>query len=99
MLFQIQISIKKAFEINKSYLHVCVVSPAGSKVSTVEFRWLEPLWDNENLFETAVVRAKEGRRVTISAIQGGIMVGYLFGALYYKRMLCVLIRIASSRRF
>ena len=27
--------------------------------STVELRWLEPLWDHENLFETAVVRATE----------------------------------------
>ena len=27
---------------------------------TVELRWLEPLWDHENLFETAVVRATEG---------------------------------------
>ena len=27
---------------------------------TVEFRWLEPIWDHENLFETAVVRASEG---------------------------------------
>ena len=61
-------------------------------------RWLEPLWDHENLFETAVVRTT----VTISAIPGGMMeiiVGYLFGVRYYKRMLCVLIRIASSRRF
>ena len=35
--------------------------------------------------------------VTISAIPGGIMeiiVEYLFGVVYYKRMLCVLIRIA-----
>ena len=28
--------------------------------NTVELRWLEPLWDHENLFETAVVRAMEG---------------------------------------
>ena len=64
------------------------------KVYTVELRWLEPLWDHENLFETAVVR------VTISAIPGGIMeiiVGYLFRVLYYKRMLYVLIRIVSLR--
>ena len=27
---------------------------------TFELRWLEPLWDHENLFETAVVRATEG---------------------------------------
>ena len=57
---------------------------------TVELRWLEPLWDHENLFETAVV--------TISATPGGtmeIIVGYLFGVLYFKCMLCVLIRIAS----
>ena len=27
---------------------------------TVELRWLDPLWDHENLFETAVVRATEG---------------------------------------
>ena len=27
---------------------------------TVELRWLKPLWDHGNLFETAVVRAKEG---------------------------------------
>ena len=31
-----------------------------SSQSTVELRWLEPLWDHENLFETAVVRASEG---------------------------------------
>ena len=28
-----------------------------------------------------------------------IIVGYLFGVLYYKCMLCVLIRIAASRQF
>ena len=73
---------------------ICVVgigsllSAHGPKAHTVEFRWLEPLLDHEP------------RRVTISAIPGGIMeiiVGYLFGVLYYKCMLCVLIRIASSR--
>ena len=30
------------------------------KTNTVELQWLEPLWDHENLFETAVVRALEG---------------------------------------
>ena len=30
-----------------------------SKQNTVELRWLESLWDHENLFETAVVRASE----------------------------------------
>ena len=29
-------------------------------LDTVELRWLEPFWDHENLFETAVVRATEG---------------------------------------
>ena len=28
--------------------------------NTVELQWLEHLWDNENLFETGVVRANEG---------------------------------------
>ena len=32
----------------------------GINTITVELRWLEPLWDHENLFETAVVRALEG---------------------------------------
>ena len=31
-----------------------------AQIITVEFRWLEPLWDLENLFETAVVRTSEG---------------------------------------
>ena len=59
-------------------------------------------FENENLFETAVVRATEGYYICISAIPGGIIkiiVGYLFGVLYYKCMLCALIRIASMRRF
>ena len=63
--------------------------------ATVELRWLEPLWDHKMFFETAVVRVSE---VTISATPGGTMeitVGYLFGVLYFKCMLCVLIRIAS----
>ena len=29
-------------------------------VDTVELQWLEPLRDHENLFETAIVRAKDG---------------------------------------
>ena len=61
------------------------------KIYTVELRWLEPLWDHENLFEP--------RKVTISATPGGtmeIIVGYLFGALYFNCMLYVLIRIASQ---
>ena len=28
--------------------------------NTVELRWLEHLWDHENMFETGVVRANEG---------------------------------------
>ena len=28
-------------------------------VYTVEFQWLEHLWNNENMFETGVVRAYE----------------------------------------
>ena len=28
-------------------------------VYTVEFQWLEHLWNNENMFETGVVRANE----------------------------------------
>ena len=32
----------------------------GFFIIIVELRWLEPLWDHENLFETAVVRALEG---------------------------------------
>ena len=63
-------------------------------------------FDGSNSFGTMKIcsrqRQFEPRRVTISAIPEGIMeiiVGYLFGVLYYKRMLCVLIRIASSRRF
>ena len=62
--------------------------------------------DGSNPFGTMEIcsrqRQFEPQRVTISAIPGGIMeiiVGYLFGVLYYKRMLCVLIRIASSMRF
>ena len=54
---------------------------------TVELRWLEPLWDHEHLFETAVVRAS---KVTISATPEGtleIIVGYIFGVLYFKCML------------
>ena len=61
-------------------------------------------FDGSNPFGTMKIcsrqRQFEPRRVTISAIPGGIMeiiVGHLFGVLYYKRMLCVLIRIASSR--
>ena len=70
------------------------------KIITVELQWLEPLWDHENVFETAVVRATEF--YFYNALPGGIMeiiVRYLYGVLYYKCMLCVLIRIASSRRF
>ena len=33
-----------------------VLDPEGH---TVELQWLEHLWDNENLFETGVVRANE----------------------------------------
>ena len=55
----------------KSTFHVTlrVVCPLGNLrsmslrldiLNTVELRWLEPLWDHENLFETAVVRASEG---------------------------------------
>ena len=32
----------------------------GHQVDTVKLQWLELLWDHENLFETAVVRATEG---------------------------------------
>ena len=62
----------------------------NEKKNTVELRWFEPLWAHENLFEP--------RKATISATTGGtmeIIVGYLFGVLYFKCMLCVLIRIAS----
>ena len=31
-----------------------------TEISTVEFQWLEHLWDHENWFETGVVRANEG---------------------------------------
>ena len=59
-------------------------------------------FDGSNPFRTMKICSRqqqfEPRRVTISAIPGGIMeiiVGYLFNVLYYKCMLCVLIRIAS----
>ena len=44
----------------------------------------------------------EPRKATISGTPGGTMetiVGYLFGVLYFKCMLCVLIRITSQRQF
>ena len=63
-------------------------------------------FDGSNTFGTVKICSRqrwfEPRMVTISAIPGGIVeitVGYLFVVLYYKRMLCVLIRIASSRLF
>ena len=40
---------------------ICILLDRGSLSSfTVELRWLEPLWDHENLFEIWVVRAIEG---------------------------------------
>ena len=62
---------------------------------TVELRWLEPLWDHENLFETEVVRDTEGYYWCHTRDVMEIIVGYLFGVLYFKCMVCVLIRIAS----
>ena len=44
--------MQTAFHVNKS--------STLFKAFTVELRWLEPLWDHENLFETAVTRASEG---------------------------------------
>ena len=59
-------------------------------------------FDGSNLFGTMKICSKqrlfEPGKVTISATPGGIMeiiVGYLFGILYFKCLLCVLIRIAS----
>ena len=47
----------------KSHVSVGLVewtNAQGIILYTVELRWLEPLWDHENLFETAVVWATEG---------------------------------------
>ena len=59
-------------------------------------------FDGSNPFGTMKIcsrqREFEPWKVTISATPGGTMeitVGYLFGVLYFKCMLCVLIRIAS----
>ena len=32
----------------------------AGRSNTVEFQWLENLWDYENMFETGIVRAIEG---------------------------------------
>ena len=43
------------------FIHITFSHVAAQMYTyTVELRWLEPLWDHENLFETAVVRATEG---------------------------------------
>ena len=63
---------------------------------------LQSNFNGSNPFGTMKVcsrqRLFEPRKVTIGAIPGGIIeiiVGYLFGVLYFKCMLCVLIKIAS----
>ena len=73
------------------------VSPIGipGKRNIAELQWLECLWNHENMFETWVSRAIS---VNHSAKTDGI-IGIFFDFLYFKGMLCVLIRIASSRRF
>ena len=40
------------------------------RASTVELQWLEHLWDHENLFETGVVRANEGRLGGLTGQEG-----------------------------
>ena len=61
---------------------------------------LQSNFDGSNLFGTMKIcsrlRLFEPRKVTIGATPGGIMetiVGYLFGVLYFKCMLCALIRV------
>ena len=65
-------------------------------VHTVEFQWLEHLWNQENMFETGVVRANEcqSQRQVRRHYRDSFSI---FCNL--KVILCVLIRIASSRRF
>ena len=65
------------------------------KESTVELLWLEHFRDYENLFETGVIRAIDWELI----IEPGkkAWYGHLFDFLQHKSMLCVFIRIASSR--
>ena len=63
--------------------------------------YIQSNFDGSNLFGTmkscSRQRLFEPRKVTIGATPGvkmEIIVGYLFGVLYFKCMLCVLIRIA-----
>ena len=67
-----------------------------------EISVIQSNFEGSNLFGTMKIcsrqRLFERRKITIGATPGGIMeiiVGYLFGVLYFKCMLCVLIRIAS----
>ena len=41
--------------------HIRMISLSGVHIQlyTVELQWLEHLWDQENMFETGVVRASE----------------------------------------
>ena len=64
--------------------------------NTIELQWLEHFWDHENLFETGVVRVIEGLLWNQDRRHKE---GYLFDFLQYEGTLCVLIRIASARRF
>ena len=41
------------------YFYICRHSALRVKAITVEFQWLEHLWDYENKFERGVVRANE----------------------------------------
>ena len=63
-------------------------------IDIVELQWLEHLWDHENMFEAGVVRAMGVNHSTRS----GNIIGIFLDFLYHEGMLCVLIRIASSRR-
>ena len=57
---------------------------------------LEHLWNHKNMIETGVVRANECYSLRqVSRHNKDIF----FDFLQYKGMLCVFIRIASSRRF
>ena len=64
--------------------------------------YIQSNFDGSNLFGTVKICSRQRlfkpRKVTVGASPGGIMdiiVGYLFGVIYFKCMLCERIRIAS----
>ena len=64
---------------------------------TVELQWFKHLWNRENMLETGVDRANI-ISANYSARSEGITRMYFY-FLYHESMLCILIRIPSSRRF